>query len=293
LDGGWRQLSLMFRLFPLLFLLLLSTEAAAQRLMQRKRPDIIPLEGQAKRIGWFIAPGLSYTLPPFSDEEQERFRSGDTVHTATYDPKGRIGLYVEGGLTWFTRDPVVVDYFDAGLAYKNLRGSESFAGTLLRGDSAAATTGEGTFAERLLTFSVNANKFIQTADYQFVQLSLGANLDYRLGSDYEHTGDPLLNDHDFPPDLIGQLHFKVGYGFKLTGRLIVIPTIETPVFSVVPEDQGFGRLQWFSSTYRPLLFSVRFLFLRARDGFDCPPPIKHNEFEKGRTKQYKPDSYHP
>jgi hypothetical protein len=28
---------------------------------------------------------------------------------------------------------------------------------------------------------------------------------------------------------------------------------------------------------------VRFLFLRAREGFDCPPPIKHNGFEKSRT----------
>lgn len=265
----------------------------AQRgLMQRKHPDIIPLEGQAKRIGWFIAPGITYTLPRFKNEEEEVFRSGDTVYTATYDPNGRIGLYLEGGVTWFTRDPVIVDYFDLGLAYKNLRGSESFESTLLRGDSSAALTGEGAFAERFVTLSANANKFIQTGDHQFVQLSLGANADYRIGSSYDHTGDAVLNQHAFPPDLIAQLHFKVGYGFKLTGKLILIPAIETPVFSFVPDDVGFGQLHWFSSDYRPLILSVRFLFLRARNGFDCPPPIKHNEFERGR-KEYKPDSYHP
>jgi hypothetical protein len=273
--------------------LLFGVIAAFPSLAQRKRPDIIPLEGQAKRIGWFIGPGITWTHTRLNNEEEEVLRSNDTLYTATYDPNGRIGLYLEGGLTWFTRDPVVVDYFDAGLAYKNLRGRESYESTLLRGDSASAMAGEGTFAERLLTFQVNANKFIQTGNYQFVQLSLGANLDYRLGSDYEHTGDPLLNQHSFPPDLIGQLHFKVGYGFKLTGKLILIPALETPIFSLTPEDQGLGQLQWFSSQYRPIIFSVRFLFLRARDGFDCPPPIKHNEFEKGRTKQYKPDSYHP
>ena len=32
----------------------------------------------------------------------------------------------------------------------------------------------------------------------------------------------------FPPDLIAQAHFKVGYGFKLTGNLIMIPALETP-----------------------------------------------------------------
>ncbi len=268
----------------LIFLFCLTgLSAMAQGRYDRKRKDIIPLEGQAKRIGWFVAPGLTYTLPRFKDEEEEVLRSADTVYTTTYDPDGRLGFYLEGGLTWYTRDPVVVDYFDVGLAYKNLRGSESYAGTLLRGDSASTMTGEGTFAERLLTFNANANKFIPTFDYQFVQLSLGANVDYRLGSDYEHTGDSLLNGHTFPPDLIAQLHFKLGYGFKLTGNLILIPAIETPVFSIVPEDEGLGKLQWFSSQYRPLIFSVRFLFLRARDGFDCPPPIKHNSFEKSRT----------
>jgi len=257
--------------------------AMGQSLYDRKRKDIIPLEGQAKRIGWFVAPGLTYTLPRFKNEEEEVFRSADTVYTTTYDPDGRLGIYLEGGLTWYTRDPVVLDYFDVGLAYKNLRGSESYAGNLMRGDSVSTMTGESTFAERMLTFNANANKFIPTFDYQFVQLSLGANVDYRLGSDYEHTGDSLLNGHTFPPDLWAQVHFKLGYGFKLTGNLILIPAIETPVFSMVPQDEGLGQVQWFSSRYRPLIFSVRFLFLRAREGFDCPPPIKHNGFEKSRT----------
>jgi hypothetical protein len=216
------------------------------------------------------------------------FRRGDTVYTATYDPAGRIGLYLEGGVTWYTRDPVIVDYLDLGLAYKNLRGGEAYTGTLLRGDTASTQEAEGSFAERMLTLSFNANKFIPTLPYQFVQLSLGANADYRLGSDYEHTGDPLLNGHTFPPDLWAQMHFKVGYGFKLTGNLILIPALETPVFSFVPEDEGLGQMQWFSSRYRPIILSVRFMFLRARDGFDCPPPIKHNDWERNKTLNPKP-----
>ena len=53
----------------------------------------------------------------------------------------------------------------------------------MRGDSLAPLAGEGTFAERSVDLHINANKFIQTGDYQFVQLSLGANADYRLGND--------------------------------------------------------------------------------------------------------------
>lgn len=277
----------------LLPLLLALADALAQP-MSRRKADIIPLEGQAKRIGWFVGPGVTWTHTRLKNKEEEVLRNDSARYLATYDPAGRLGLYLEGGVTWFTRDPVIVDYLDLGVAYKNLRGAEAYESTLWRGDTAALPlTGEGRFAERLLTVAFNANKFIQTGNYQFVQLSLGANADIRLGSAYSHTGDPVLNRHAFPPDLITQAHFKVGYGFKLTGRTIMIPALETPIFSITPADQGLGQLQWFSSFYRPIVLSVRFLFLRARNGFDCPPPIKHNEFEKGRSKQYKPDSYHP
>lgn len=274
----------------LIVLLLVATTLPAwsQRLMQRKRPDLIPLEGQARRGGFYVAPGVTFTLPPGKNEEREVYRNADTSYTSTYDPKGRFGLYLEAGYFYATRDPVILDYWDVGLAYKNLRGAEAFESTLIRGDSVGSFSGEGTFAERFVTLHVNANKFIQTADYQFVQLSLGANADYRIGNNYAQGAEPLTAQQEFPPDLIGQLHFKVGYGFKLTGNLLLIPAIETPVFSIVPEDKSFGRLQWFNSEYRPLILSVRFLFLRARQGFKCPPPIKHN----GLEKQYKQDGYH-
>ena len=282
----------MLRLALIVVTLFFAAQALAQPMYGRRRADIIPLDGQAKRIGWFIAPGITYTLPRFKNEEEEVFRNDSLRYLATYDPNGRVGLYLEAGATWFMRDPVILDYLDLGVAYKNLRGEESSTGTLWRGDTAAVIAGDGYFAERLVTVAFNANKFIPTRSYQFIQLSLGANADIRLGSEYSHTGDPLLNRHAFPPDLIAQAHFKLGYGFKLTGRTIMVPTLETPVFSVTPADQGLGQLQWFSSTYRPLILTVRFLFLRARNGFDCPPPIKHNELERGK-KVYKPDSYHP
>ncbi len=281
----------MRRLLLLLPLLLCLLPARGQRLYDRKRPEIIPTDGKMRRGGLYLAPGITYTLTRFNDDEETVFENADTSYKATYDPSGRIGLYIEAGWFHASRDPLIVDYWDFGLAYKQLKGSESFTGVFTRGDSSAVVQGEGSFSEQYLVAHVNANKFIQTGDYQFVQLSLGVNADYSLGSSREHSGDPVLNAHDFPPDLIGQLHFKAGYGFKVSQRLLIIPAIETPIFSVVPEDQGFGQLQWFSSLYRPLIFSVRFLFLRYPKGFDCPPPIRHNEFE--RHKEYKPDSYHP
>ncbi len=274
----------MNRLFTLALGLLLAGGLLAQGIYGRKRPEIFPTDGKMRRGGFYFAPGITYTLPRFNDEEETVFKNADTTYTALFDPNGKIGLYLEAG--WFisTRDPIILDYWDFGLAYKQLKGTEDYTSTLVRGDSIGHFAGGGAFNDRHLTLHANANKLFQVRDYQFIQLSLGANLDWRFSTGREYTADlAALNRWAFPPEVIGQVHAKLGYGFKLTQQLMVIPAIETPFFSIQPGDNGnFGMLQWFSSTYRPLIFSVRFLFLRYPKGFACPP-VKQNAFEKSKT----------
>lgn len=267
-------------LLPLLWLTPLL--ASAQGLMDRKHPDIFPLDGKMKRSGFFIGPGLTWTLAPFSDRDEEFRLGADTLIKARYTGKGALGLYLEAG--WFiaTRDPVVIDYWDFGLAYKQLKGSEESSGTLARGDSIGEWLGAGSFNDQHLTLAINANKLFQTTDYQFIQFSLGVNVDWRFGTGRDYVGPITPGAQAFPPEFIGQVHAKLGYGWKITQRMMIIPAIETPFFSVNPEDQGLGRLQWFSTTYRPLIFSVRFLFLRHPNGWACPP-VKNNEFEKHKV----------
>lgn len=269
----------------LLLLIGLAADLLAQGFSERKRPEIFPTDGKMRRGGFYVAPGVTWTLTPFKEqEEREVFRSGDTVHTALFDPRGRLGLYLEAGWFHATNDPVILDYWDFGLAYKQFRGRESFTGRYAVADSVGATLGEGAFNDQHLTAHVNANKLIQTKDYQFVQLSLGANLDWRFATDHTYSADlTRANAWNFPLEFTGQLHFKVGYGFKLTQQLMIIPAVESPIFSVQPTDDGrWGRLDWFSSTYRPLIFSVRFLFLRYPKGWACPP-VKNNAFEKHKV----------
>jgi len=269
----------------LLLLSLLSTIAlhlSAQGLMERKHPDIFPLNGKMRRGGWFVAPGITWSLAPFKDREERTTLGTDSLFTATYSGKGALGLYLEAGWFHATRDPVFIDYWDFGLAYKQLKGSEASEGTLALGDSVGQWLGNGAFNDQHLTAAVNANKLFHIRDYQFIQFSLGANVDWRFGAGREFTGLAVPGAQDFPPEFIGQFHAKLGYGFKLTQQLMIIPAIETPFFSVMPTDQGFGRLQWFSTTYRPLIFSVRFLFLRYPKGFACVP-VRNNDFEKHKV----------
>lgn len=264
--------------------LLFAGSLVAQGIYGRKKPEIFPTDGKMRRGGFYVAPGLTYTLTRFKDEEQELFNHADSSYTALFDPNGKFGLYLEAGWFHATNDPVILDYWDFGLAYKQLRGNEQFAGTLMRGDSTGLLAGEGGFNDRHLTVHVNANKLLQVRDYQFIQFSLGANVDWRFGTTHDYTADfTAINGWDFPPEFTGQLHAKLGYGFKLTQQLMIIPAIETPIFSITPKDDGrWGQLQWFSSNYRPLILSVRFLFLRYPKGWACPP-VKQNAFEKSKV----------
>lgn len=274
----------MIRALIIALALLIAGSLCAQGIYGRKKPEIFPTDGKMRRGGFYFAPGITYALPRFKDKEETVFSNADTTYTALFDPNGKIGLYLEAG--WFisTKDPIILDYWDFGLAYKQLKGTEDFTGTLARGDSIGYLAGDGAFNDRHLTLHANANKLFQTRDYQFIQLSLGANVDWRFSTAHDYTADfTALNRWAFPPDLIGQVHVKLGYGFKLTQQLMIIPAIETPVFSIAPEDDGnFGKMQWFSSTYRPLILSVRFLFLRYPKGFDCVP-VKQNRFEKSKV----------
>lgn len=276
------HLRTMKRLLFLLVLLPFLHELRAQGLMDRKHPDIFPLDGKMKRSGFFIGPGITWTLAPFKDREAHFDLGPDTTVDAIYHGKGRLGLYLEAG--WFisTRDPVIIDYWDFGLAYKQLKGREEGEGNFARGDSVGEWLSEGDFNDQHLTFAVNANKLFQVADYRFFQFSLGANVDWRFGEGRDFSGFAVPGTQAFPPEFIAQAHAKLGFGFKLTQQLMIIPAIETPFFSVQPEDQGLGRLQWFNTTYRPLILSVRFLFLRYPNGWACPP-VKNNEFERHKV----------
>lgn len=222
----------------------------------RKNRDLIDLKN-TRHSGWLISPGLTYMIPfkPKADDAPD------------VNPNGRLAIYLEAG-KWhlFPGGGNVFNYFDYSLAYKRLSGSEEFGNT------------KGIFKQNNVLGNFNINNIIQLSDYTFIQNSLGANLDYKFSEKYEPAVETTYSDNT--KRLLFSLHYKFGFGIKVTKKLFVIPTLETPILNFREWEKGRSDYGIFNSRYRPLIFTVRFAWTMKPKKGDCPPvydPARGND----------------
>lgn len=231
--------------------------------------------------------------------------SGNYLH----DPYGKLGAYAEIGMFHFPKKrsklslalkTVLVSYYDWGVGFKYFRGGEQIDanfldpfGTVVSSDSRAFDFSQGNVYGR---FSIHKNIHFKRHREQinfFLDNSLGLNLDYRVlttTDDYSWYGVMTQNQQYVKP-LQVQLHYGLGFGFRLKRGAYLIPGVRTPIVgyhSAVPvynsSDKGenyFVRpsFHWFSSRYWPLLIHVKYMFAFEKKAKGCPP-VEVNDQDK-------------
>lgn len=271
-----------------LLFLLFAGICSAQYTYRRKNMPLVDLNGAYKLSGWHFAPGISYTFTRFKNSEEVLYDANDTVYKATIDPGGRIGLYLEAGRFNIFKYGYLINYMDYSLAFKQIRGKESYTGSLLQESSSTVlmnTEGNGTYSHSFITGNFNLSNVYQLNDLEFLQNSIGFNVDYRLFGNTAQSGQSQYQDPQNPARFMAQLHYKLGYGFKWTDRLFVIPTLETPILSVITWANGRSTYDVFSSRYRPVYLTIRFAFLKKKTN-DCPTVDGHPD-DKRKQQQYQ------
>lgn len=244
--------------------------------------------------GWHVSPGVTYMFPASATRKETRLlTSTDSLYSGEFNASGKLGLYLEFGRHHFTDVLLVMDYFDYGIGFKGLRGQEEFSGSIFN-DSLNQTVpaeNKGFFSDSYLTGFFNASKITQIGDYSFIQNSLGLNVDYRILEKREFEGNADHFIQSFPDKLQFQLHYKLGFGYKLENGLFIIPTLETPILTFVEFDDGKSTFQYFSSRYRPIIFTLRFLWFDKRPTQDCvgKPTEKtgHQLWDKKMSRKYR------
>ncbi len=229
-------------------------------LYREKTGEVFPENDlQYKLTGWYWAPGLTYTfsLPPkhtnsFTDTLANPF-------DVAFNPTGKIGLYLEGGRYRILQYSYLFKYLDYGLAYKWLRGAEVF--------SYSAGNGTGKFSDHFLLAHFNLNNVVNISNISFLQNTIGLNADYPI---LKSRVPGFVKGETYPTGIVAQIHYKLGLGFKVNEKLMIIPSLETPILNLFPFNFPSSTLNYHHSKFRPVILSVRFLFLRPTQ-VECPP----------------------
>ncbi len=219
--------------------------------------------------------------------------NGITNGRYTIDPKGLLGFYGEIGLIHFPKKrsklslalkTVFVSYYDWGIGFKYFRGQETM--TLERLSPSGSVLGTqyltGSYNSGFLygRFSLHKNVHFKALKNFFLDNSLGFNFDYNIleskmtQDDLSYTGNALSVGAPvhFHSVLTAQIHYGLGFGFRLKRGAYLIPGVRVPILGFAEGNKGNPSLKWFTRSYWPILFHVKYMFLfekKAKAG-DCP-----------------------
>ena len=249
--------------YQILFLVsIISLSASAQKQM---KPLYNLNDPGMKRSGWYFSPGITYMIPSKGKTEIQTEVDGVSEELSA---AGRVGLYAEVGRNHLFDQFYFLNLLDYGIAYKKLTGKQESQFICETCDVDGQV--ESLFKDNFASVYVNFSNIWQISDYSFIQNGLGFNGDYRFLLNDEITPDnPEENFPNSPSALQLQLHYKFSFGMKAEKGTFLVPSIEIPLLNIVPWDNGRSTLRYFDSGYRPIIFSLKFMFLSKRKPGDC------------------------
>lgn len=242
---------------------------------KRHYNEILPAAPQCKKSGWILGPGATHMLTPFVYQG----RTFDETATSKFDARargiGKPGLYAEVGRYQMLEYSKLFKYFDYGISYEGLRGNERANGQYVSIPDEAVLSpleeSRGSFGYHYAQGFFNLNNVVRISKYNFIQNSIGVNAGYAFLANLGGTGLSPADANQNPGRIQAQLHYKIGFGIKMRGNWLIIPALETPILNGWKWENGRSSHGFFASRYRPIIFSLRFFFIRNANTLDCTP----------------------
>jgi hypothetical protein len=261
------------------FVLLLSQ---AVLFAQREARALFVPGGQFKNSGWFIAPGIAFTLPfPRNEQLTGYDEVNDTLFSGDFVRDGRNGLCIQLGRHHFWQRRGPIDHVDYGLGYKMLRGTQDFTGIVRADNSFSAYTSSASFSDAYLSAFGNLSNVIMLSNRWWIQNSFGLNVDFRLFGNRGGAGVPGL-EWQYPPTLPIQAHYRIGFGWKPEPGIFILPMIEIPLLNVNRWEGMKATLPYFYGRYRPVLITLRIQWLTKQPDRQCEnQPGRNVDLSKG------------
>lgn len=238
---------------------------------QQRFRDFMPKKPQYHLGGWQFAPGVTYSPSLFLKRTQDLNSIGDSTFVAETNGGGRPGWYAELGRYRMVEKLYVIRMIDYGVAYKSFAGNEKFENYINTSDAKLPlNSGKSKWRDHIASAYFNASHLKQVSKYHTLINSIGVKVDYHFiqSRDNQQTAPA---QQEFTGPLNVQLHYKIGYGIKLRGNWLMVPSLETPIFNIWNFTNGIPGVKAFSSTYQPFILSLKFMMFRPVVMKYCPP----------------------
>lgn len=230
--------------------------------------DVFPLSREFRKGGLYVAPLGTYSI----GNKIEGVIS-DTAFNYDYETqgKGKFGYGIEVGWFHTFKGYQVGDFFEGGISYRRFAGEADHSG-LLRNDTAfAEIRSANKLTTQFVTASFRAVDVINLEPGKFFTWGLGLNYNYLFSSNYQRGSDYPNSFERFQSQSSVQGHVQIGFGVKVAKKVLLMPTLETPLFTVYPTGDFNPAFTFFSAKYQPIIVGLRFMFLRE-DPVNCNAP---------------------
>lgn len=236
-----------------------------------------PLSREFKKSGFSISPLATVS---FGNKSDQSTFSNEAAFEWEHVQVGR-GTWNAGvELGWFKtfEGYQVGDYFEAAISYRRFSGVHYLEETNTKVPTGQTLLPfreyENSWRYETVTAAVRIIDIAFQKPNNFLTWGIGVNYDYLIASRFDADypqGFLANNQTPFDNKHAVRAHFQVGYGFKMSKHLFLIPTLETPLLTILPTSTFNPSIQFLDVIYQPLIIGLKFMILR-KDPVNCNAP---------------------
>lgn len=238
----------------------------------RKTKDAFPQQPRFEKKYWYFDLGANYSLPLINNKEIEGTQIADTLYKTSLNRQGGLGFNFALGRYHLINKLYFFRYWNYGVTYRYVQGSETFSDTrVVNGNSTIYQSGLNKFADHFVGAHVEINGRNKLGDKSFLQHTLGLNASYAIiaSRNYNHQVPGI--EEKTSDKIHGSLYYGIGYGARISKKLIVIPSVQVPILNAYSWNGGRFDMPYFNSNYWPVSFSLRFMLCQPYRMKHCPP----------------------
>jgi hypothetical protein len=238
----------------------------------RKKKDAFPQTPRFEKTGWYFGLGANYPLNVATIKEEEGTKIGDTTFATNSNPSGQLGTFAEFGRYHMIENLYFFRYWNYGLNYRWIHGKERFENQgITPTGNGPVELGENSFSDHFLNAHIEISGVNKLSDKTFLQHTIGVQAGYAILSKRSYSTNLPGLEQKTQNRLHSYVYYRLGWGARVSKKLIMIPSIEVPLLNAYTFNSGRYDMPYFNSHYWPITFSVRFLLCRPYRLKSCPP----------------------